>query len=818
MKSLEDGNDAEIDRPDESRLCAGLRVLEFSVSIAAAYAGWLLSRMGAEVVSVERAEGAPLPTGCDRGQAAFARRFAHLDSGKSALGTGPATDGGLPLLLAECDVLLIDDEPAFEQLFGASLRSLRSRYPELIVGSSHLLAPINRFDAPATALQAQAEGGIVWAVGDPKRPPLPFPPGVLEHQGGSNLTAAVLLAVVARQRHGKGEHAAVALSQVLSYYACGNALGLLPWGLKWQRAGMRCFGSGGAYPYTLLPCKDGLVCLICRTRDEWGRLVAAMGNPAWAQDPRFQDLRAMGTKYPQEVDGLIRPWLAGKTREELLAISLEHSIPMAPVRDIAEVLATPQFAARASLETLVFPQAEAVAPGLPFQVSGQRSEQVRTARRFAAGPAGPFNGWRGARSARCPNPAIGDDSLPLAGIRVLDLGWVWSAPLVSGILSEFGAEVIKVEHSGRLDNMRMRGRPQLADGKPAQGPSIELSPAFHQINHNKRGITLDIKHPLGLQVLRRLAAQCDLVIENMSPGAAERAGLEYEALATANPRLIMVALSAVGQFGPSAAMRAYAPVMSSYTGLEGLVGYSGEAPVGAMNVGLGDPNAAAHALVAILAAISQRETTGRGCYVDLSQVECLLSTLAGPLIDGSLGAPQPLPLGATHPGMAPHGVYPAAGDDQWVALAVTDDAQWRRLGALMGAPGEALLALYPGSEQRLAHQREIDGALAQWTAASGRADLCQRLRDAGIAVSPVLSIEEVRRDPGFLWGDTLREVTHPVSGPETLIVSPWRFETIQAKIHSSSPTLGQHNAQVLCELGGLTEDSLQRLQDEGVVR
>ena len=265
-------------------------------------------------------------------------------------------------------------------------------------------------------------------------------------------------------------------------------------------------------------------------------------------------------------------------------------------------------------------------------------------------------------------------------------------------------------------------------------------------------------------------------------------------------------------------MRAYAPVMSSYVGLEGLIGYAGEAPLGGLNFGLGDPNAALHGMVALLSALRRRDLDGRGARIDLSQVECLLSILAAPLIDASLGAPQPAPIGAGHPDLAPHGVYPAAGEDRWLVLSVSDDAGWRALLDCIGGAAGDWRARFATADARRAGAAEIDRGLAAWTAVHDRDALCARLRAAGVAASPVLSIEEVRGDAGFLWRGTLREVAHPVSGPESLMVAPWRADTFEASIERSSPMLGEHNRSVFVDRLGLSTQEYERLAAQGAIR
>lgn len=794
------------ERDQAVELCRGLRVLECGHSLALSYAGWLLAGMGAQVDRLDGCSSvAQPPAHAERALPFLQRRFAHLDRAKTVRTIRPDCPFD-PQMLQIVDVLLVDDSAWFERVTGNPLMRLRQLSPHLaVVCAAHMTESLAGDPTPYSGLDAQAVSAVVQAVGEADRSPLPLPPGFLDCQLGANVVCAALLMRVAQARGAKGaDHAEVALSDVLTYYTWGNALGMIPWGLEWRRAGSRCSASGGSYPYVLLPCRDGMVCLICRGREEWQRFVQLMGNPEWAQQPRYQDLRAMGTQYPDEVDALIRPWLSQFTRAELMAMSLKHAIPMAPVQNLDEVLSNEQLLYRGAFESLSLAEGSALAPRLPVRLSRPRS--MPTAASPVAG-AGALGMTRADELAR----------QPLAGLRVLDLGWVWSAPLVAGLLTEFGADVIKVEHGGRMDSMRLRGRP-LRDGVPMTGPSIELSPSFHQINHGKRGITLDLKHPDGVATLRRLASKADILIENMSPGALDRVGLNYEALVKDNPGLIMLSMSAAGQKGPGSAMRAYAPVMSSFVGLEGIIGYRGEAPLGALTFGLGDPNAAVHALVAVFAALQRRAQDGLGGFIDLSQIECLLSCLGAQLIDASISGGQPGLLGDAHPDLSPHGVFPAAGDDRWITLVVSTAEQWR---ALVREAGDALSAFASGHDDvaaRMADADAIRAALSRWTQTQDRDLLVARLRARGIAASPVLSIPEMRAGEGWRWRDATRPVTHPITGAEEIRVAPWRFERAYAEIARSSPLLGEHNRAVLKEWLSLSDAEIQTLHDAEVLR
>ena len=405
---------------------------------------------------------------------------------------------------------------------------------------------------------------------------------------------------------------------------------------------------------------------------------------------------------------------------------------------------------------------------------------------------------------------------PLQGIRVLDFSWVWSGPLVTSVLAEFGAEVIKVEHGQRLDNSRLRGRP-LRDGQPVEGPSIETGPYFHQTNHDKLSVTLNLKSPDAQPLLDQLVAQSHVLVENLSPGALARQGLGYGRLAAINPRLVYLSMAAAGQTGPLSGLRAYAPIMSSYCGFETLVGYPGEPPIGMMNFGYGDPNAAVHGLMPLLAALYEAEATGQGVHIDMSQIEALLAVMPEPLIDQAMNGRDAVPTGNRHRHMAPHGIYPAAGSDRWVTIAVSDDDQWRTLLDLMGSPPSAAEPSLRAAAGRLRQQDTIDAELRAWTRTQEREALVARLRSAGIASSPVQDVEQQWDDPQFLARAIRQETTHPITGPEMLYHAPWVMERNPPHIAASAPLLGQDNERVFCGLLGLSPERLAALKAQGVI-
>ncbi len=769
-----------------------VKVLELSEGLAAGFAGWMLQSLGATVSRVD--------TPIDGGSADGIARLT-LQAGKTTVALADIADA-----VAWADIVITDAPDRLAAALG-DLTQLGDNYPGRIFAITTPLGLTGPLAAgSATALDAQALSAVSWALGEPGREPLSVPPGILEHQSGLFLASASLVALRHRAATGEGNVIDIALADVLASYVAGNCRFFIHHGMAWQRSGSRATSSGGAYPFVVLPCADGAVCVCGRTRDEWNRLVKVMGDPAWASEPRYQSLRAMGREYPDEVDALIKPWFAAHTMAELEQLAMDNSLIVAPVRSLGDVLQTPQFLDSDFLRDSDEHGTKLRLPTLPFRTTVQRAENAPDI--SASLLSRPLPG--GVHDHDISN------QLPLAGLRVVDFGWVWSAPWVGTMLGELGAQVIKIEHGKRLDNLRLSGK-IWRDGAVVEGRSTEMSPMYHQINHGKLGVTLNVKDPRAVELLVKLVASSDLVVENMSPGSMERSGLGYETLRAANPKLVMLAMSAAGQFGALSGMRAYAPTMSSFAGLEALIGYPGDRPLGSLNFAIGDPNASSHGLLAALAALHRAAATGEGSYIDLSQVAALTGTLRTGLVAQQEHGKQPPLTGNRHPAMAPHGIFPAAGSDRWLTLAVTTDAEWAILCSLAPAADWACDPRFATVGGRLAGVGALETGLAQWTRAFDRDALVAMLRAKGLASVPVLSIEEMWRHPHFAARGSHAPVEIPVYGQEQIYAAPWRFTRFAPQVSAPGPALGQHNREILMGLLGLSAAEFDTLTEAGVI-
>lgn len=452
--------------------------------------------------------------------------------------------------------------------------------------------------------QLAAAGGVAVAVGDPAREPLPMPNGSLDAMCGFHLAAAGVSALL----NGTAE-CEVAGTDVVAWMVATNLHLYLPYGIPWFRDGRRASGSGSCYPWSLFEASDGPYCLIGRTDEDWQTLIKMMGDPEWAREPRFADPRVVGRLYPEEADRQVVPWVGKQTREELDELMLRHRFPGAPVLRSDEVLELPSLSHQ--WRSALHGTQSVRVPGRPFELA-------------SASGAGDGGGP------------------PLGGIVVLDLSWVWSGPAVSVGLADLGATVIKVESPSRPDNSRLRGAPMRCPETPRTA-RLEVSPYFHALNRSKLSVSLDLKTAEGLEVLRRLADRADVIIENLSSGVMDRWGIAPEIVHETNPGCVFVSMRGYRDHVTTRGRRAYAPVMSSGAGLEGLVAYPGEEPVGAMSLAFSDALATSYALLLSLAGLHARHAHGAGAAIMLSQFDVSVLANGHNLTAWQLDA-GPLPL------------------------------------------------------------------------------------------------------------------------------------------------------------------------------
>ena len=404
---------------------------------------------------------------------------------------------------------------------------------------------------------------------------------------------------------------------------------------------------------------------------------------------------------------------------------------------------------------------------------------------------------------------------PLDGYRVLDFGWVLAGAVPGMILADMGAEVIKVETRLRMDYMRL-GRPIIGDE-----PDPEQNPMFHNVNRGKRSVTLNTTTPEAVDLARRLAAECDVVIENFSPGVMERLGLGYATLSGDNPRLVMASITSNGQTGPLRDLRAYAPSIGALSGLDSTMGYEpaeGESgrPLGLKHA-YADLCGALHAVFAITSALHQRNKTGRGQYIDVSMLRATVATMGAGLMEYELTGRVLQPKGNYDPVMAPYGNYPCQGDDQWVSIAVRTEEEWRGMVEAMGSPAWVEEPSFASRFARLGHRRELDERVSEWTGERTPWEVTELLQSHGVAAFPVLDAEGRLFNPHFRERGLYSDIEHPALGTEPIFNVMWQLSGTPPSIRRHAPLLGEHNREVFCGLLGLDDGELARLEAEQVI-
>lgn len=413
------------------------------------------------------------------------------------------------------------------------------------------------------------------------------------------------------------------------------------------------------------------------------------------------------------------------------------------------------------------------------------------------------------------------DRLPLRGLRVVDWSVYWAGPYLSMMLHDLGAEVIKVESPSSWDPMRTvidvnRGVRGTARPMTPQERS-NVNQHFNEWNRGKRSLAIELREPRGRQVLLDLVARSDVFIENHRPHVKEKLRIAYDDLRPLRPALVYVSLSGYGQTLPDRNAMALGSPVEVASGLFSLNGYRDEPTPAKTGFSYGDPVGALTALSAALLAIRDARRTGEGRYLDVALRDALAFGIGAAFADWSMNHRERPRRGNRHEVYAPQGVYRALGADEWVAISVRDDADWRALGDVLGAPAwHADPALADAAGRRRAHDA-IDAHLEAWTSARSARDTEIALQEAGVPAAAVLNYRQLRRDPQLNARGMFQEITHPAFGLEVRSASLFERGNFPQPIDRHAPTFGQHNDEVLADVLGLDAATIEALRRDRII-
>ena len=401
---------------------------------------------------------------------------------------------------------------------------------------------------------------------------------------------------------------------------------------------------------------------------------------------------------------------------------------------------------------------------------------------------------------------------PLEGLKVLDFCWVAVGPMTTKYLAEYGATVVRVESAKRPETLR--GAAPFKDGVSG----INRSGYFANNNPNKFGITIDMRHPGGKDLALRMASWADLVTENFTPGTMESWGLGYPELKEVNPQIIMFSTSMLGRGGPMERQPGYGPVLSSLAGLTNITGWPDRDPVNPYGA-YTDFIIPRFAVPSILAALEYRRRTGEGMHLDMSQLEAAIHFSSPLLLDHAVNGRDQGRLGNREPGAAPHGVYPCAGEERWIAIACSTDEEWQALRQFMDPSGrgwahQGRLCTLLGRKD---WEDELDLKLGEWTREWDAKELMDSLQGAGVPAGVVNDARDLFEDPQLKHRGHFQYLDHPEIGLYASDRSEINLSLTPGSLDRPAPLIGQHTEYALRELIGISQDEYQSLKDDGVL-
>ena len=782
-------------------------------------AGMMLAQLGADVVSVEPPEGsstrrlAPFlgdAPGPERSLWHWAygrgKRSVALD-----LGDGGDRDA-FDRLAAGADVVLVSGRPG--QL-PFDPHELSARHPHLVVG---VLTAFG-LDGPKSGwndadLVVCAAGCQLAMTGDNDRPPLrtAVPQGFLH--GAADLAVGATMALVERSRSGRGQVVDVSAQEAFIEASFAYSLNE-----AWKAPLIRRSGRGvdvGAFAIRWgYPAVDGEVSITLLFGPAFNEFTPNLfrwihdegGCDEATRDKPWEDYGTMlfaGEEPLSELERLgdvIAAFTSRFTRAELVDEARRRRVLLGPVATLGEVLDNDHLAARGFFDCVTqvdgrsyrHPGRFLVASATPLRTLPPGSALgADTDALLAEAPRAP------AAAPAPADPTTGGRGDVLDGLKVLDLTWSIAGPYVGRGLADFGATVVKVESRHRVDVTRTVS--PLHPGND-QHP-LEGSGLFSNSNAGKLGIELDLRVAAARDILWDLIRWADVVVESFSAGAFSRMGFGYERLREVNPDVILLSSCLPGQTG-TLELPGYGNLSSAMFGFHFTTRWPDRGAAGPFGA-YTDTVSPRFALAGLLAAIDHRRRTGEGQHLDISQAEASLHLLAPALLDVEVNGREFEPLGNADLQLAPHGVYPTAGDDEWVAIVVQSDDEWCRLAAELARPDLADL----GAAERIERRDELDAAVAGWTAGLTREAVQDRLQGMGIAAHRVQNSSECLADPQLHHRGHYVEPDHPLLGPLPVEGPRYRLSATPGQVRGHGPTYGQHTFEVLTEILGYDADAV----------
>ncbi|MAS41751.1 MAG: CoA transferase [Rhodobacteraceae bacterium] len=748
---------------------AGYRATEIAGGVGGAWTGRLLAALGADVARLEPEGGDPLRRRREDPDAPETEGLLHawLSQGKRSLDAA-----GLDEAVAASDLLILGEDAPRAPING------RPRHATLDLSWFGPRGPRGAWRGADLAVQALT--GMIHPCGPEDGPPLPLGDLQAAMIGGVAAATAGLAALYAGRTHRLCEVSILESCLVLSDLQINDAQSL---DRPCPRNGVNRFHP--TCPVSIHRCKTGWLGVTCITAAQWAGLCEMLERPDLAADPRMATIHTR-SEHADEIEAAINAVLPGRSAEDWAALGRELKVPCVVVPDAGGLLSHPVFTTRGTFAK-IDGRGDATGPASPLRVEA---------------PGGPGTGT--------PPQGAADPLAPLSGLRIADFSMGWAGPLATRILADLGAEVIKIE-AGRYPDW---WRGTLWDADSIAAAQYETSRRFSAVNRNKASVSFDLTTEEGKALARALVAASDAVVENHAAGVMPRLGMGWEQLSAGREDLVMLSMSAFGSGNVWSDTRAYGSTLEQGSGLPSFRGAPGGPPTMG-HIAYGDPVGGIHGAACLLAALIHRKRTGLGQWMNVSQCECLLPFTAPAVLSRSVTGREPPRPGMRHAAMAPHGIYPAAGEDAWIAIAAPDDAAWRALATAIGRPD--LAEAHPDFDSRRRAAAEIDAAISAASAGREAEAMAAALQAAGVVAAPVLKPEQVIEDPHLDACGTYVDVLRAHIAPQRQFALSWTVDGARTRLRGPAPLLGADTQDVLTRVLGRDPGDYAALTASGVI-
>ena len=789
-----------------------IRVIDFSNRIAGSYATKMLADAGAEVTMVEPVAGHPLrcysataeDLSCKTENGEDGAFFKYLHTGKMSV-TGAPSDPHIIELIGSADLVIESFAAGSEPLRQFQELGLARRFPQLV---SLSISPYGRTgpyaNRAATDFTIQADSGSLLGRGLPTQSPIMAGGKITEYIGGTFAVVAALAAVMKAQATGAGEEIDFSLLEVFNI--AGTVYADLSAGL-WGYPEVTGITRMVEVP-SIEPSKDGWVGFATLTYQQFSDFLTMIGRPELREQKDLANILGR-SKRMDEWNAAVHAWTKQKTTEEIIALAAAYRVPVAPLNNGKTVFDNEHFVQRGVF--VENPGSDFFQPRPPYFIDGRTPYTLKPSPRR-----GEHQHTVPARKPRIrTNPrGLCAADLPLKGIRVLDATAWWSGPAATQMLAHLGAEVIHLEAIQRPDGSRMMGGMHTRREQWWEYSAMNLS-----VNTNKKGLTLNLGDPDGLALMRQLIGECDVFVENYSPRVMEGFGFSREQVRALNPDLIYVRMPAFGLSGPWKDYVGFAQTMEQMTGMAWMTGHVEDQP--RIQRGPCDTMAGMNAAFAALVALEERNTTGKGSFIECSMVEGALNAAAEQAVEYSAYGRLMVRGGNRTDDAAPQGLYPCKGHceekEQWLALSIASDSQWQSLKNALANPAWADNSRFDTLAGRRRYHDAIDKELALYLNDKDLDATVISWAGKGIPVALVHNGTRSSQHPQLHHRGFFETLEHPVVGWQKFTGAPFRFRSVARWLTKTAPTIGEDNDQLLSGLLGLQDDEIAELVDKEVV-